>query len=107
MAHQVRSADAAKPLAVSTPSNHDSPNAPATARSVYVIAHPAAQPARLAPQVWVLRLWPPDLDMHNRERHSCLLPCSLGVAAINGYLRDAAGAVGTRVLGHGPLQLVS
>ena len=52
MAHQVRSAVAAKPLADSTPSDHDSPNAPATARSVYVIAHTAARPARLAPRFW-------------------------------------------------------
>ena len=28
---------------------HDSPNAPATARSVYVIAHPAARPSCQAP----------------------------------------------------------
>ena len=55
MAHQVRSAVAAKPLAVSTPSNHDSPNAPATARSVYVIAHPAARPLLRVP--WSGALW--------------------------------------------------
>ena len=43
MAHQSWFAVAATPLADSTPSDHDSPNAPATARSVYVIAHPAAR----------------------------------------------------------------
>ena len=50
LAHQVRSVVAATPLANSTPSDHDSPNVPATARSFYVIAHPAALPARLAPR---------------------------------------------------------
>ena len=50
LAHQVRSVVAATPLADLTPSDHDSPNAPATARSVYVIAHPAAPPSRLAPR---------------------------------------------------------
>ena len=54
LAHQVRSAVAAKPLSDSTASDHDSPNVPATARSVYVIVHPAAQPARLGPCVWEL-----------------------------------------------------
>ena len=44
LAHEPRSAVAAKPLADSTPSDHDSPNAPATVRSVYVIGHPAARP---------------------------------------------------------------
>ena len=44
--HQPRSAVAAKPLSDSTASDHDSPNAPATARSVYVIAHPAARRRR-------------------------------------------------------------
>ena len=33
---------AANPLEDSTPSDHDSPNAPATVRSVYVFAHTAA-----------------------------------------------------------------
>ena len=41
---------AATLLADSTPSDHDSPNARATARSVFVIAHPAARPIRLAPR---------------------------------------------------------
>ena len=58
LAHPVRSVFAATPLADSTPSDHDSPNAPATARSVYVFAHTAAQPARLASRFWV-GLWPP------------------------------------------------
>jgi hypothetical protein len=40
VAHQVRSVVAATP----TPLDHDSPNAPATARSVYVIVHAAARP---------------------------------------------------------------
>ena len=40
--HQPRSAVAATPLADSTDSDHDSPNAPATVRSVYVFAHTAA-----------------------------------------------------------------
>jgi hypothetical protein len=52
LAHQMRSVVAATPLADSAPSDHDSPNAPATARSVYVIAHPAARPTRLAPRFW-------------------------------------------------------
>ena len=43
LAHQVRSVVAATSLADLLPSDHDSPNAPATACSVYVIAHPAAQ----------------------------------------------------------------
>jgi hypothetical protein len=43
---------AATPLADSMPSDHDSPNAPATARSVYVIAHTAARPLRLVPRFW-------------------------------------------------------
>ena len=43
MAHQSWFAVAATPLADSTPSDHDSPNVPATARLVYVIAHPAAR----------------------------------------------------------------
>ena len=53
LAHQVRSVVAATPLTVSTASDHDSPNAPATARSVYVIAHPTARPLRRAPRSWV------------------------------------------------------
>jgi hypothetical protein len=52
LARQPRSAVAATPLADSTLSDHDSPNAPATARSVYVIAHPAARPLRLVPRFW-------------------------------------------------------
>ena len=40
--HQPQPAVAATPLADSTPSDHDSPNAPATVRSVYVFAHTAA-----------------------------------------------------------------
>ena len=42
--HQPQFSVAATPLAVSTPSDHDSPNAPATARSVYVFAHTAVRP---------------------------------------------------------------
>jgi hypothetical protein len=52
LGHQVPSVVAAKPLTGSTPSDHDSPNEPATARSVYVIAHTAARPPWLAPRVW-------------------------------------------------------
>ena len=43
IAHQSRSMVAATLLADSTQSDYDSPNARATARSVYVIAHPAAR----------------------------------------------------------------
>jgi hypothetical protein len=50
LAHQVRSVIAETPLADSKPSDHDSPNAPAPARSVYVIAHPAARPTRHGPR---------------------------------------------------------
>ena len=48
--HQPRSSFAETPRADSTPSDHDSPNAPAAARSVYVIAHPAARPTHYAPR---------------------------------------------------------
>jgi hypothetical protein len=50
LAYQVRSVVAATPLADTTPSDHDSPNAPATARSVYVIVHPAVRPSRCIPR---------------------------------------------------------
>ena len=43
LAHQSRSMVAVTLLADSTPSDHDSPNAPATARSLYFIAHPTAR----------------------------------------------------------------
>ncbi|MBT7447774.1 MAG: hypothetical protein HN797_08455 [Tateyamaria sp.] len=56
LAHQVRSVVAATPLANSTPSDHDSLNAPATARSVYVIAHPAARP--MCHPRWFGGAWP-------------------------------------------------
>ena len=49
LAHQVLSVVAATPVANSTPSDHDSPNAPATARSVYVIAHLAVRHPPHAP----------------------------------------------------------
>ena len=48
--YQVWSAVVATPLADSKPSYPDNPNTPATARSVYVILHAAALPARLAPR---------------------------------------------------------
>ena len=54
LAHQVWSVVAATPLADSTQSDHESPNAPAIARSVYVIAHTTALPARLGPRFWVV-----------------------------------------------------
>ena len=54
LAHPVRSQVATTPLAASTPSDHDSPNAPTTARSVYVVAYPAAQPARPVLRFWVV-----------------------------------------------------
>ena len=50
LAHPVRSVFAATPLEDSMPSDHDSANAPATASSVYVIAHPAAGPTHYAPR---------------------------------------------------------
>jgi hypothetical protein len=43
LAHQLWSVIAETPLADSAPSDHDNPNAPATARSVYVIAHPVVR----------------------------------------------------------------
>ena len=58
LAYQVRSVVAATPLANSTPSDHDSLNAPATARSVYVIVHPAARPTRDGLQAGVTALLP-------------------------------------------------
>ena len=59
LAHQSRFAVAATPLADSTPSDHDGPNAPATGRSVYVITHPATRQMR-HPR-WFGGAWPdPD-----------------------------------------------
>ena len=50
---------AATPLADSTLSDHDSPNPPATARSVYVITHPATRP--MCHPRWFGGPWPdPD-----------------------------------------------
>ena len=65
------SAVVATPLAVSTPSDHDSPNAPATVRSVYVIAHPAARPLRLAPRFWGGAVAPCDRDLRNKDTAAC------------------------------------
>ena len=62
---------AATLLADSTPSDHDSPNARATARSVFVIAHTAAQPARLAPRVWGGAVAPCDRDLRNKDTAAC------------------------------------
>ena len=70
-AYQVRSAVAAKPLAGSTASDHDSPNAPVTARSVYVIAYTAAQPARLEPRFCVGAVAPCDRDLRNKDTAAC------------------------------------
>jgi len=52
--HQPQFSVATTPLADSTPSDHDSHHAPVTACSVYVVAYPAAQPARLALRFWVV-----------------------------------------------------
>ncbi|MDC0541427.1 hypothetical protein OAO50_07140, partial [Paracoccaceae bacterium] len=56
LAHQSRFAVAATPLADSTPSDHDGPNAPATGRSVYVITHSATRQMR-HPR-WFGGAWP-------------------------------------------------
>ena len=71
LVHRVRSAVAAKPLADSTPSDHESSNAPANARSVYVIAHPAARPLRLAPRFWGGTVAPFDRDLRNKDTAAC------------------------------------
>ena len=54
--HQVWSTVATTPLADSKPSYPDSPNAPATARSVYVIVHAAARPPYQTPpsMIWAV-----------------------------------------------------
>ena len=87
--YQPRSAVAATPLAVSTPSDHDSPNAPTTARSVYVIAHPAARPLRLAPRFWV-GLWPPVIVICAIKTQPPAA-VSLGVTGVNSCGSAALG----------------
>ncbi len=71
LAHQPQFSVATTPLADSTPSDHDSSNAPATARSVYVIAHPAARPLRLAPRFWGEAVAPCDRDLRNKDTAAC------------------------------------
>ena len=69
--HQPRSAVVATPLADSKPSYHDSSNAPATPRSVYVIVYTAARSLRLAPRFWDGAVAPCDRDLRNKDTAAC------------------------------------
>jgi hypothetical protein len=80
LGHQVRSVVAATTLADATQSDHDSPNAPATARSVYVIAHPAARPPRGLHHG--CGLLPPILTVSSAGRY--LGPPDLGARSVGG-----------------------
>ena len=93
-----------------TQSDHDSPNALTTARSVYVIAHPAARPPRLATRVWGGAVAPCDRDMRNRDTAAC---CCVGgllrptVTDQRRWTPRGPPITGPRVSAYGPIQLVS